>query len=103
MELLTLVFLFLALGVIVAIGFVAHSQVIRLLRSQHPETWRELGSPTLFTHSTVLGEFLRKGRFRELGNERLNNRAALNSNLRFSFWVVVIAIVAFFIFVIGDL
>ena len=101
MEVLTFVLLFLALGVIVAIGFVTHSQVIRLLRSQHPETWRELGSPTAFTHSTMLGEFLRKGRFKELRDERLNNRATLNNNLRFVFWVVVMAIVAFFVFIIG--
>ena len=101
MEVLTFVLLILALGIIVAIGFVTHSQVIRLLRLQHPETWNELGRPTLFTHSTVLGEFLRKGRFKELGDQRLNSRATLNNNLRFVFWGVVIAIVAFFVFIIG--
>ena len=101
MEVLTFVLLFLALGVIVAIGFVTHSQVIHLLRSHHPETWNELGCPTLFTHSTVLGEFLRKGRFKRLNDERLNNRATLSNNLRLVFWVIVIAIVAFFVFIIG--
>ena len=42
----------------VPIGFVLVSRVHRILRKRHPETYRELGSPTLFLNNSILNGWL---------------------------------------------
>ena len=78
--------------VIVVVGFVAHSQVIRLLRSQHPETWMELGCPTLFTHSKALTKFILYNKFKAVSDERLHKLAALDRNLRVTSYFLIVAL-----------
>lgn len=73
------------LGVALAI---LQARFLRVLRSQFPEVWKQLGKPVLLrntmTTSVSLVRYIWTGRFRDLGNERVS----FLGRWVFIFWIV---------------
>ncbi len=91
-----------ALMLTILFGGLLYALTVRRLRRHHPLLWRSLGEPrevlAASTRPTTIGDFLRKGEYRHLGDRtlaRLANAvrvATLFSLLFFGFGVLLILV-----------
>jgi hypothetical protein len=75
---------FVLLGIMTIVGFSVQRRFLTILKNEHGDKWREMGSPSLFANNSIRNSFgvlmfLQKRGYTVLGNPRL---ASLGNFLR---------------------
>ncbi len=92
----------LAIAAVAAAVTALQANFLSLLRSKHPDEWRKLGSPAVFKsgsmgNSSAFQQFLKEGKFAELGDKNLSRAAARLQFVNRLYSAVFIAAIALFV------
>jgi len=95
------------LGLLLFICFYKNHRFIKTLRQEHPETWAELGSPTLFLNNSIknnlsMMKFMSSKKYRELNNPGLNLLATQISFINKTYYIVFFVVIGLFFFNISN-
>ena len=79
--------------------FVQEARIFRHLRLRHPTEWEALGRPSGIRRfrNREVGQFLKKGGYRRLGDERLNSMLGMMRILSWTNIAAFIAVLALFV------
>ncbi|MGB5660900.1 MAG: hypothetical protein WBO54_15580 [Thermoanaerobaculia bacterium] len=89
--------------VLVVPYFLVTQQVYRLLRSKYPQTWNELGAPSLFPSNTLRSnlqriKFVWSGSFKKLNDEQLDSLVGKKRILEATLFVLLLVFSYFVVF-----
>jgi hypothetical protein len=90
---------FLALLALFLVGAALDFWLLRLLRIDHTDTWRSLGSPTLVTGNSLrsmhaVRTFIAEGRHRRLNDRRIDRIVRLRTAFTMIYRAVLVAALA---------
>lgn len=89
---------FVLLCTLATVGLVLHYRLLSWLQKNHPEEWRQLGSPTLIANNSISGffvlrKFLKNQYFQQMGDPELTKRSR-------AVWIFSNFYLLFFIFLL---
>jgi len=79
--------------------FVQEARILRYLRLSHPTEWEALGRPSGIRRlrNRKVGQFIKKGGYRRLGDERLNSMLGMMRILSLTNIAAFLAVLALFV------